>query len=224
MPRRAITDDPLPDPAPSPSAADAPVQAAPSGSEGIATVGPLAPVTATGYPVSERTAEPRRPVVAGAASASFYASAAWTGASVVLALVRATNVSLFHEATRIWAWTRPDPVSWAAVLVVLLVALVAVVVAGAAASAGFNAWNGHPWIRWIGLGAAAASAGTLLLNPVAAWAIVPAVLGAGLVWLPGMTRYVQAWRAVRQGSDTGPGPRGRVVYGPRRRGTATPGM
>lgn len=183
---------------------------------GIATLPPLSQATATGYPVSQRTSEPRRPAVAGIATALFYLSAAWTAASSVLALLVATDVSLFHRATRIWAWAQPDPVSWASVLLVLLVALVAVVVVAATGSAAFNAWNGHPWTRWIGLAAVGVSLGTLLLNPIAVWVILPAAVAAGLTWLPAMGRYLSAWREFRSGAAA-PRPSARIVYGPRRR-------
>ncbi|MFD0867413.1 hypothetical protein ACFQ06_16590, partial [Tessaracoccus lubricantis] len=70
--------------------------------------------------------------------------------------------------------------------------------AGAAGIAGFQAWNGWRWARWAGLVALALMGGFLALTHwYAAMPVGLTLMGAGLLFLPAVSRYFTQWAEVR---------------------------
>lgn len=182
---------------------------------GIATLPPIKPVVAGGYPVSVRTGEPRRPGLLVAAVALLLLGSVVSAAGLLLVLWDAATVVHYHEAARLLTWTRPDPVSKLTTVLVLTIGLVGVLTVGAPAAAAYNAWNGDRRTRWLGLAAVGLSLLSVLLNTTALLALAPVVAGAVLLWLPPVSAYVTAWSTLRQ---DGPAPvpqwATNVVYGP----------
>ena len=172
----------------------------------------IAVVTASPTVLDPRTGEPRRPWQARVASGLLYLGAALAMAGLLWAMW--TSIGRFAEA----AWLhRVVPTELGDLLRVALVAgttATALVVTSAAAIPAYYAWWGYAWTRWAGLVAAALSPLTLMMNPLAMGAIVPIVLGAGLLWLPPLRRFFAEWLAVRHPELLPPAISGDVYYGP----------
>ena len=109
----------------------------------------------------------------------------------------AASVTRYHVAARVLEWTKPEPVSFLTIVMVLTIGAIGALVATAACAVAYNAWNGRRWTRIGGLVAVAISGLTYLLNALATVAIIPVALGAGLLWLPQVTRYFAAWTLIR---------------------------
>lgn len=181
----------------------------------IATLPALPPATVGGHEVSDRTGEPKRPVLLGLACGLLVTGAVLAAAGLVKVLWDSATIAGFPTAARMLTWV-PDlnPVSFTAIVMVLLVALTGAAVSAGAGIVAYNAWNGISWARIGGLVAVGVSLLTILLNPLAMVAMAPIAVGAVLLWLPPVTRYVAAWRVIRQPRTAVPHFATDVTYGP----------
>ena len=180
---------------------------APAASELAPAASPLPPAD-----LDPRTGEPRRPVWAWVAGGLLFAA---TGTILVALLVLMwDSVRRFDEASALHRLVRTelgDP------LRALLAAgdwTIAVLIGAAAAIAGYYGWAGHRWARWAGVVAFALGWGSLALNWLAPWCLLPLALGAAALWLPQLRPFYAAWDAARQPAPTEPRDVGIVQYGP----------
>jgi len=125
----------------------------------------------------------------------------------------AATVTGYHTAARVLEWTKPDPVSFLTIVMVLTIGAIGALVATAACAIAYNAWNGRRWTRIGGIVAFAISALTILLNPVAMVAMIPIAIGAGLLWVPQVSRYLAAWSTIRTSPAMRRGWAQNVMYG-----------
>jgi hypothetical protein len=175
----------------------------------------LPPVTPTvgAYPVSARTGEPQRPALLGVSVGLLIAGAVISSIGLVAVLWKAATVTGYHTAARVLEWTKPNPVSFLTIVMVITIGAIGALVATSACVIAYNAWNGRRWARVGGLVAVAISGLTFLLNPLAMWAMVPVAVGAGLLWLPQVGRYLAAWGVIRQAPTVRGGWASNVTYG-----------
>lgn len=183
------------------------VQVAPAGTTpisdgGIATIGPVRPALMNGYPLSQRTGEPRRPALLAVSCGLFVLGSVIAAAGLVKVLWDAASVSRYHDAATVLHWVKPDPVSFLTIVMVLLIGVLGVLVVGAPSVAALNAWNGESRTRWFGVAAAGISLLTFLLNPWSMVSIVPVAVAAGLLWLPQARAYTDAWASIRPTGQT----------------------
>jgi hypothetical protein len=168
----------------------------PGAHQAIDVLAPYKPAVGA-YPVSERTGEPVRPVVLAVSCGLLVAGAVVSSVGLVKVLWDAATVTGYHTAARVLEWTKPNPVSFLTIVMVLTIGAIGAVVAASAGAIAYNSWNGRRWTRIGGIVATAISALTILLNHVAMVAMIPIAIGAGLLWLPEVTRYVAAWSTIR---------------------------
>jgi hypothetical protein len=156
----------------------------------IATLPPLAAETVPVYPPSRLTGRPRRPAALAAAAALSGLAGGTAAVAYGCLWWTASTVTGLPAAARLFAWTRPDPVSVLAVALVVVTALLTALVVALFGAIAHNAWQGRRWTRWGALATLAVAAGlTYLLHPYAMAALVPAALGAGALWLPAVGRF-----------------------------------
>ena len=165
------------------------------------------------HPVSLRTGEPVRPVPLAIACGALVAGAVVSSAGLVQVLWDAATVTGYHTAARVLMWTKPQPVSFLTIVMVLTIGAIGAVVATSACTIAYNAWNGHRWTRIGGIVALVLSGLTYLLNPLAMVAMIPVAIGAGLLWLPQVSRYFGAWRTIRIAPVVRGGWADHVMYG-----------
>ncbi len=166
----------------------------------------------TASPIDPSTGEPRRPWLAWAALALFFAGAGVT----LVALLWGMWLSVRHFADATWL-NRAVPTELGDPFrVVLTVATwaAAVLVGGVASTVGYYAWAGYRWTRWGGLVAVAVGCLSFLGHWLAPWALVPIVLGAAVLWLPPMRRFSTAWSEHRHPAVEYPPLPDAVAYGP----------
>lgn len=149
-------------------------------------------------PLSTRTGEPQRPIVAVVAAVASYAAVAVVMGVYALHWWRAANPDSYATSARLIEWVAPEPGKWLSLTLEGVLAAASVLAAGTVAVAGFQAWNGWKWSRWAGL------VGLLLMGGYAAITTDPAYIALGLslvtavlVWLPPMTTYFRRWAQVR---------------------------
>jgi hypothetical protein len=151
---------------------------------------PLDAVASAAYPLSPRTGRPRRPVAVALAAAWFGLAGGTAAVAYGWLWGTAATVTRLTEAARLFAWTAPDPVSPLAVGLVIATAAITALVMAVFGAVAYNAWQGRAWTRWGALAALAVSAGlTYLLHPYASAAVLPAALGAAVLWLPSVRRF-----------------------------------
>jgi hypothetical protein len=168
----------------------------PGAHQAIDVLAPYRPAVGA-YPVSSRTGEPQRPVMLGIACGLLVAGAVVSSVGLVTVLWDAATVTGYHTAARILEWTKPNPVSFLTIVMVLTIGAIGALVATAATAIAYNAWNGRRWARLGGIVALAISALTILLNPLAMIAMAPIAIGAALLWVPVVGRYLAAWGTIR---------------------------
>lgn len=163
----------------------------------IATLPPIEELRRD-VPRSQRTGEPRRPVVVGAAAIVLYLAVAGAAAVYGWHWWLAAKPEQYPTSAWLIEWTAPEPGKWLSLTLEGALAAALAAAAGAAGVAGFQAWNGWRWSRWVGLVA------VLLMGGFAAitnwWGLIPVgltVIGAGLLFLPPVTRYFSQWAQVR---------------------------
>lgn len=187
-------------------------QRGPDGKKVIQTLPPL-DVLEPPVRLSESTGQPRRDPVMLVGAGCLYAASAVVAVAFGKFWWEAINVNNFHASARLLAWTEPRPGSWQSIVCVCVLALVTVVVAAAPSIAAFQAWNGHRWSRVAGVVAAVVSLATFLLHSWALAAIALTLVGAGILWLPAVSRYFDQWSAFRAEEPRHPQTFDRVRYG-----------
>lgn len=185
----------------------------PPGPKEIQTLPPLDELE-PGIPVSEATGQPRRAAMMVVAIGFLYASSLAAAAALVKAWWDMIHLHSFPTSIRMVEWAQPDSWSLTAVLLAVAAAAAGATMVAAPAIAGFNAWNGHRWSRIAAIVAVLLSCLAILLNDWAYAAIPLAVIGAGWLWLPAVTRYFDLWRAFRTEDPVHPRDLGAVHYGP----------
>jgi cation transport ATPase len=184
----------------------------PGAHQAIDVLAPYKP-TVGAYPVSPRSGEPQRPVVLAVSTGLLVVGAVVSSVGLVKVLWDAATVTGYHTAARVLEWTKPDPVSFLTIVMVLTIGAIGAVVATAAGAIAYNAWNGRRWARIGGIVAFALSGLTYLLNNVAMIAMIPIAIGAGLLWLPVIGRYLAAWAVIRTAPAMRRGWAQNVMYG-----------
>ncbi|MFT3888003.1 MAG: hypothetical protein QM713_07565 [Arachnia sp.] len=163
----------------------------------IATLPPLEELQ-PGVERSPRTGEPRRPVVVGIAAALTYLAAAAVAVAYGAHWWDAAHPETYPSSARLISWVKPDPGKWLSLTLEGVLAAAAVLAAGAPAVSAFQAWNGWRWSRWAGLIGIALTGGFLAITSTWALpALALAVVGAALLWLPPVARYLADWDRVR---------------------------
>jgi hypothetical protein len=196
---------------PTDTGATGPVVAA--GPKEILTLPPLDELQ-PGIPVSEATGQPRRDPVMLIGIGFLYASSLVSVAALVKAWWSMIHLHTFPTSIRMVEWAKPDSWSLTAVLLAVAAAAAGATMVAAPAIAGFNAWNGYRWSRIAAIVAVGLSLLSILLNDWAYAAIPLAAIGAGVLWLPPVTRYFGHWQAFRAPEPRYPRDLSNVHYGP----------
>ena len=178
----------------------------------IVSLPPLAAELA-GYPLSQRTGEPKRPAVVMAATIAFAASGLVAAACYWWYWWVAINIESFATSSKLIELFDPRPGSGSSVVLVCVMAIIGIIMTAGPAVAGYNAWHGASWSRVAGIVACVTS---LLAFFVIGWswlALGFAAIGTGLIWTSPAKRYFDAY-----GHFTNP-PRSPIVpkqvaYGP----------
>ena len=169
-------------------------------------------------PLSEATGQPRRDPVMLVGMGLLYASAAAGALSYAKFWWVAIHIKNWLGSSKLIAATHPDPWSLAAVLWTTLITVVALLFVSATAVAGFQAWNGYRWSRIVAAVAAGLTlAAPLMINDLGWLALALAALGAGVLWLPQVSRYFRHWTAFRTPPAKQPVWYESVSYGPEAR-------
>lgn len=181
----------------------------PSGEE-IATLAP--DLLASALPINPRTGQPRRPVAVWVASVSCLLAVGFSIAGLLWTY--ASEIGGFTTAAWLYGRFGEAPDILTQVLLTVAATAAALVAAASCAITGYYAACGYGWTRISGIVSAVASFLVLLLNPLA-WAAVPlALLGAGLLWLPSVRAFFDAWDARRHPRPDFAPPIEHVAYGP----------
>lgn len=150
-------------------------------------------------PLSERTGEPRRPAVVVASVLLLYAAAVALAVVYALHWWDAAHPGTYPESARLIAWVSPEPGRWLSLLLEGGFAAAVVLAAGACGVAAYQAWAGVPVSRWAGVSAVALSLGFAIITDNRAFAgFALAGLGAGLLFLSPVTRYLNQWARLRR--------------------------
>ena len=181
---------------------------------GIATLPPLIPLEELGYPLSGRTGEPVRPRLLLVAI-----GLAWLSVAAVVAAYAgwwwvSSGVTGFEGAARLTQWTKPDPLSALAIIMVILIGLIALLMVAAAGTVAYNAWAGAAWVRVGGLIAIGVQALSGLLNWWYSLAMVPLIAAVVLLWLPQVKPFFAAM-AAKDAVKPIEVPTSGILYGPR---------
>lgn len=162
----------------------------------IETLPPPPPPAVAGVPLSERTGEPRRGWEITIATTLAVVAGAWMAVATLVTLYRAAVRWPASAAMIGWAEARPGSTA-SVLLAVAMAAIGAAVVTGAGVLA-YNTWEGHEWVRWVGLAAVVTSLLTILLDPLSQVTIAFLVPAAVLVWLPGARAVFRAFETHRK--------------------------
>jgi hypothetical protein len=154
------------------------------------------------------TGRPARPVVLAVAETLLGLGIALVPVAYGRLWWDAASVSRLAQASRLFGWVDPDPVSWQAVGLVIASGLLSVLIVAALGVIAYNAWQGRLWTRWGGFVALVVAGGAAYLSHPWTLAVVPAAFGATiLLWLP-------PFRAFCRASATGAKPTGRKPVDP----------
>ena len=158
----------------------------------IETWPPLISEVEKSYPLSPRTGEPKRPAVLIAAIIFCWLSVAWTIVAFSGWWWQASHIDTFTSSARLLTWTHPDPVSALAIVMVILIGLIGLLMVAAAGTAAYNSWVGRSWIRVGGWICVAVTGLSFLLTWWFSIAMIPLVIGVGLLWLPTVNAFFAA--------------------------------
>lgn len=155
----------------------------------IATLPPL-PVLKQHDAVSERTGVPVRPVTILVGHILLQVAVAGVVVAYGWHWYRAVFPETYPGSAHLIQWVAPEPGKWLSLTLEGALAALAALVGGACGVAGFQAWNGWKWSRWAGV-IAVALTGVLvaLMSWVGLAAVVPALIGAALLFLPRSTDF-----------------------------------
>lgn len=167
-----------------------------------------------GYRLSKRTGEPvRSPLVIGATLAF--------GASALVAMATywrywwvAIHIENFGTSAKLIELFDPRPGSASSVVLVCVMAVIGVIMTAGPGVAGYNLWHGASWTRIAGLVACGTSLLAFFVIPWSWLALGFAAIGAGLVWLPAVRPYFQAWDEFSNPKPAAIVPPAKVAYGP----------
>lgn len=165
-----------------------------------------------GEMLSPRTGEPVRVWTIWVAAIAGYLTAAVTATATVWIYWDA--VRHFSGASRLMGLWPTELASTERVLLAVGVTVIALLIAVPAAITGYYAWDGRRWTRWTSLVALALSVSSLLLNPLAWFAMGFAAAQAMTVWLPASKAYFDSWATVRGSAPELAPATGAVFYGP----------
>lgn len=155
----------------------------------IATLPPL-PVLQQHEAVSERTGVPVRPATILVAHILLQLAVAGVAVAYGWHWYRAAFPETYPVSAHLIQWVAPDPGKWLSLTLEGVLAAATALVGGACGVAGFQAWNGWRWSRWAGVVAVVLTGALVaVLNWVALAAVVPAVAGAVLLFLPAATGF-----------------------------------
>ncbi len=150
----------------------------------IATLPPL-PVLRKDDRISQRTGEPRRPVLLGVAHVVFQVAAVAAGVAYAIHWWQAVHPDSYLNSAHLIQWLEPDPGKWLSLTLEVVLAALIVIVTGACGVAGFQAWNGRRVSRWTSLIALAVTSSAIAwLNLWAIPAAALALVGVLLLQLP----------------------------------------
>lgn len=155
----------------------------------IATLPPL-PVLKQHEAVSERTGMPVRPKLILLAHILLQVAVLGVIVAYGWHWYRAVFPETYAGSAHLVQWLAPEPGKWLALTLEGVLAALAALVGGACGVAGFQAWNGWKWSRWAGV-VAVVLTGVLvaLMSWVGLAAVVPAIIGAALLFLPSATEF-----------------------------------
>lgn len=155
----------------------------------IATLPPL-PILRQHEAVSERTGVPVRPALILVAHVLLQVAVAGVVVSYGWHWYRAVFPETYPGSAHLIQWVTPEPGKWLSLTLEGALAALAALVGGACGIAGFQAWNGWKWSRWAGV-AAVVLTGVLvaLMNWVGLAALIPAVAGTVLLFLPASSGF-----------------------------------
>ena len=190
-----------------------PAVAQPGPSSDIGTLPVIAPEEYTGYPMSRRTGEPRRPVLLLIAIVFNWLSVAGIAGAFAWWWRQSATVTGFHGSARLLTWTQPDPTSAGAVALVIAIGAMTVLMGAAGGTAAYNTWAGNGWIRIGGLVCLAVLGLSFLLNWWFSAAMIPLALGVALVWLPPCGKFFKAMAEFRAPKVVAVKTSG-ILYGP----------
>lgn len=162
--------------------------------------------------VDPRTGEPRRPVLVWIATALLYAGAATVTTGLLWAFWH--SVHAWEQAAWLNNIVPTEPGDLIRVAIVTGLFAIAMAIDAAALIAGYHAWRGYRWSRWAGIVAVVLSIAGLAINPIAAWGMAPIALGAALLWLPPVRRFLDRWHVRRHPQPLPPVTACDVQYGP----------
>lgn len=179
----------------------------------IASLPPLASEVA-GYPLSERTGEPKRPGVVIAAVAAFCAS-------LIVAVVTywwywwvAINIDNFATSSKLIELFDPRPGSGTSIVLVCVMAIISVIMVAGPATAGYNAWYGASWSRGAGIVACVTSLLAFFVLPASWLALGFAAIGTALVWTGQARKFSDAYQVFADPPRPPIVPSTAVAYGP----------
>lgn len=154
----------------------------------ILTLPPL-PHLRQDVPLSPRTGMPKRPWPILAALIVFQLAVAGVIVSYGWHWYRAVFPETYPTSAHLIQWVKPAPGKWLSLTLEGVIAAITALVGGICGVAGFQAWNGWRLSRWLGVGALLLTvAMTITVNWVALAAIIPASIGAVVLWLPPASR------------------------------------
>lgn len=179
----------------------------------IVSLPPVAAAVA-GYPVSDRTGEPKRPGLVVGATAAFAVSALVAVATYWWYWWVAINIENFATSSKLIELFNPRPGSGSSVVLVCVMAIIGVVMTAAPAVAGYNAWHGAAWSRVAGIVSCVTGLLAFFVIPWTWLALVFAAIGTVLIWLPSVKPFFEASELFANPPRPAVVPKKNVAYGP----------
>ncbi|WIY82818.1 hypothetical protein [Propionimicrobium sp. PCR01-08-3] len=212
----AYSVNPRPDDRPASAAPDDPHAVDGLGDAPAQPIVSLPPVAAevAGYPVSDRTGEPKRPGLVVGATAAFAASALVAVATYWWYWWAAINIENFATSSKLIELFNPRPGSGSSVVLVCVMAIIGVVMTAAPAVAGYNAWHGAAWSRVAGIVSCVTGLLAFFVIPWTWLALVFAAIGTVLIWLPSVKPFFEASELFANPPRPAVVPKKNVAYGP----------
>lgn len=155
-------------------------------------------------PLSPRTGEPQRPVLAWIGAVAAYLAVLAVMGVYAQHWWLAAHPKTYADSARLIQWLNPEPGKWLSLTLEGALAAASLLAAGAVGVAGFQSWNGWRWSRWAGLVGLALMGGWAAVT--SNWALVGvglALVTAVCAFLPPMGTYFKRWDAVRAEHPTG---------------------
>ncbi|EPH06586.1 hypothetical protein HMPREF1531_00486 [Propionibacterium sp. oral taxon 192 str. F0372] len=176
----------------------------------------LPPVKETvgGFPVSERTGEPRRSFLVVTICALFGLGSVTSLATYAWYWWTAINITDFASSAWLISWFDPRPGSGLSIFLVTVMAVIGIVMMTMPAMACYNIWHGADWSRRAGIFAAGSGLLSIFVLPWSWLGFLLCAIGCGLLWLPGAAAWMQAWEEINGSGPTEVAVVTDVPYGP----------